>query len=41
MQVIQFILEMSEYQNDINDKEFERYFTPEIEPKGGKIIVKK
>ena len=37
---IQFILEMSEYQNDINDKEFERYFTPEIEPKGGKIILK-
>ena len=40
-EAIQFILEMSEYQNDIDDKEFERYFTPEIEPKGGKIIVKK
>ena len=37
---IQFILEMSEYQNELNDKEFESYFTPEIEPKGGKIILK-
>lgn len=39
-EAIQFILEMAEYQNDINDKEFELYFTPEIEPKGGKIIVR-
>ena len=40
-EAIQFILEMSEYQNDIDNKEFERYFKPEIEPKGGKIIIKK
>lgn len=40
-EAIQFILEISEYQNELNDKEFEQYFTPEIQPKGGKIIVKK
>lgn len=39
-EAIQSILEISEYQNDIDDNEFERYFTPEIQPKGGKIIVK-
>ena len=39
-EAIQFILEISEFQNNINDKEFERYFTPEIEPKGGKLILK-
>ena len=39
-EAIQSILEMSDYQNDIDDKEFERYFTPKIEPKGGKIILK-
>jgi len=38
--VIQFILEMSEYQNDIDNKEFECYFTTEIKPKDGKIIVR-
>ena len=40
-EAIQSILEISEFQDDIDDKEFERYFTPEIQPKGGKIIVKK
>lgn len=38
---IQAILEMSEYLDNIDDKEFERYFTPEIQPKGGKITLRK
>lgn len=37
-EAIQVVLEMSEFL-DVDDEDFKRIFTPEIEPKGGKIVI--
>lgn len=37
-EAIQVLLEMSEFL-DVDDEDFKRIFTPEIEPKGGKIVI--
>ena len=38
VQSIGCVLEMSEFL-DVDDEDFKRIFTPEIEPKGGKIVI--
>ena len=37
-EAIQGVLEMSEFL-DVDDEDFKRVFKPEIEPKGGKIVI--
>ena len=37
-EAIQAVLEMSEFL-DVDDEDFKRIFKPEIEPKGGKIVI--
>ena len=37
-EAIQGVLEISEFL-DVDDEDFKRIFTPEIEPKGGKIVI--
>lgn len=37
-EAIQGVLEMSEFL-DVDDEDFKRIFKPEIEPKGGKIVI--
>ena len=38
-EAIQGVLEMSEF-TDEDDDDFKRIFTPEIEPKGGQIVIR-